>query len=186
MATKAAETRQENGRGSGGHWQCPRSSRRSVRSSRLFMPRLRGIRHGHQPCEPLSGGQASGIVLLSRSCRTPVVLVLSSRSAVWDPNSPACRMVRACGTCAVSSTPPGYRMLSDRLTGVEGDVTLDCSGLTFLDSSGLALFVATQRACRARGAKLVIVNPSRCVIRLLELTGSVDPAGCASLTRSAP
>jgi anti-sigma B factor antagonist len=65
----------------------------------------------------------------------------------------------------------GVPELGDRLAGVEGDVTLDCSGLTFLDSSGLALFVTTHRACQARGAKLAIVNPSPCVIRLLELTG---------------
>ena len=65
----------------------------------------------------------------------------------------------------------GVPALSGRLIGVDGDVTLDCSGLTFLDSSGLALFVATHRACQARGAKLAIVNPSQCVIRLLELTG---------------
>jgi anti-anti-sigma factor len=64
----------------------------------------------------------------------------------------------------------GVPELSDRLDGVEGDVTLDCSGLTFLSSAGLAAFVAIRRACRARGAKLLIVNPSRCVIRLLELT----------------
>jgi anti-anti-sigma factor len=65
----------------------------------------------------------------------------------------------------------GVQVLTDRLTGVEGDVTLDCSGLTFLDSSGLAFFLATQRACQARGAKLVLMNPSRCVTRLLEVTG---------------
>jgi anti-anti-sigma factor len=64
----------------------------------------------------------------------------------------------------------GVPELSGRLLGVEGDVTLDCSGLTFLDSSGLALFVATHHACHDRGAKLVIVDASRCVIRLLELT----------------
>jgi anti-anti-sigma factor len=65
----------------------------------------------------------------------------------------------------------GVQVLTDRLTGVEGDVTLDCSGLTFLDSSGLAFFLATQHACQARGAKLVLMNPSRCVTRLLEVTG---------------
>jgi phospholipid transport system transporter-binding protein len=62
--------------------------------------------------------------------------------------------------------------LRDRLNRVEeGDVTLDCSALTFLDSSGLALLVALYHARRARGAELVIVNPSRCVTRVLELTG---------------
>jgi anti-anti-sigma factor len=79
----------------------------------------------------------------------------------------------------------GVPELSDRLTGVEGDVILDCSGLTFLASSGLSLFVATQRACQARGAKMVIVNPSRCVIRLLELTNLSTLLGVPS-ARPAP
>ena len=58
-----------------------------------------------------------------------------------------------------------------QLAAVDGDVELDCSGLTFIDASGVRLFVAVQAACRARGAKLSIVNPSRCVVRLVELTG---------------
>ena len=58
-----------------------------------------------------------------------------------------------------------------RLDGGDGDVELDCAGLTFIDAAGLRLFVAVQAACRARGAKLSIVRPSRCVVRLLELTG---------------
>jgi stage II sporulation protein AA (anti-sigma F factor antagonist) len=79
----------------------------------------------------------------------------------------------------------GVPELSGRLIGVDGDVTLDCSGLTFLDSSGLALFVTTHRACQARGAKLAIVNPSQCVIRLLELTGLSTLLAVPS-ARSAP
>ena len=86
-----------------------------------------------------------------------------------------------CGELDAAGVPE----LSGRLTGVEGDVTLDCSGLTFLDSSGLALFVATYHACQARGAKLVIVNPSRCVIRVLELTG-LSTLLDAQSARSAP
>ena len=58
-----------------------------------------------------------------------------------------------------------------RLAGVNGDVELDGAGLTFIDASGLRLFVAIQACCRARGARLSIVNPSRCVIRLVDLTG---------------
>ena len=58
-----------------------------------------------------------------------------------------------------------------RLAGVCGDVELDGAGLSFIDASGLRLFVVIQACCRARGARLSIVNPSRCVIRLMELTG---------------
>ena len=57
-----------------------------------------------------------------------------------------------------------------QLAAVDGDLELDCAGLTFIDASGVRLFVAVQDACRARGAKLSIVNPSRCVVRLVELT----------------
>jgi len=57
------------------------------------------------------------------------------------------------------------------LVGVDGDVELDCSGLRFIDASGLGLFVELDTACRARSAKLLIINPSRYVARLLELTG---------------
>ena len=58
-----------------------------------------------------------------------------------------------------------------RLAGVNVDVELDAAGLTFIDASGLRLFVAIQACCRARGARLSIVNPSRCVIRLVDLAG---------------
>ena len=55
--------------------------------------------------------------------------------------------------------------------GVDGDVELECSRLRFIDASGLGLFVELDTACRARRAKLLIINPSRYVARLLELTG---------------
>jgi anti-anti-sigma factor len=58
-----------------------------------------------------------------------------------------------------------------RLVGADEDVQLDCAGLTFIDASGVKLFVAIQAACHARGAKMSIVNPSRCLIRLIDLTG---------------
>ena len=57
------------------------------------------------------------------------------------------------------------------LDGSDGDVELDCSGLGFIDAAGLGLFVELDAECRARSAQLLIINPSRCVIRLLELTG---------------
>jgi anti-sigma B factor antagonist len=57
------------------------------------------------------------------------------------------------------------------LAGVDGDVALDCSGLSFIDAAGVGLFVELDTECRARGAKLLVINPSRCVTRLLELTG---------------
>ena len=58
-----------------------------------------------------------------------------------------------------------------RLLAMLEDVELDCSGLTFIDASGVRLLAAAHRDCAARGAMLTIVDPSRCVVRLLALTG---------------
>jgi len=58
-----------------------------------------------------------------------------------------------------------------RVASMTGDVELDCSGLTFLDASGLRVLVAAHRDCQARGAMLTIVDPARCVVRLLASTG---------------
>jgi anti-anti-sigma factor len=57
------------------------------------------------------------------------------------------------------------------LVGVDGDIEIDCSGLSFMDAAGLGLFVELHAECRARSAQLAITNPSRCVVRLLELGG---------------
>jgi len=57
-----------------------------------------------------------------------------------------------------------------RLVGVDGDVEFDCAGLTFIDSAGINLFVELHHTLVGAGAKLTLVNPPRCVTRLLELT----------------
>jgi anti-sigma B factor antagonist len=76
-------------------------------------------------------------------------------------------------------------VVAARLDGLDGGVELECSGLTFVDSSALRLFLAVQRDCQSRGATLTIVNPSRPVMQLLALTGldsvlDVRPNGPAS------
>jgi anti-sigma B factor antagonist len=52
-----------------------------------------------------------------------------------------------------------------------GDITIDCSGLTFIDSSGLGMFVEFHKTREALGVKLVLIDPAPCVTRVLELTG---------------
>ena len=45
------------------------------------------------------------------------------------------------------------------LAGVDGDIEFDCSGLSFIDAAGLGLLVELDTECRARGAKLLVINP---------------------------
>ena len=109
-------------------------------------------------------------------CSTIIELMLNSCSASPEPAASAAPTLvvapdrpgslRLCGELDVAGVPEVWA----RLVGIDGDVELDCAGLTFIDASGLRLLVAVHAGCQARGAKLSIVNPSRCVTRLVELT----------------
>lgn len=60
------------------------------------------------------------------------------------------------------------RLLADE--GVQR-LVLDLSGLTFLDSSGLRVFVTAREALTARGGELALRSPSANAQRLLDITG---------------
>lgn len=49
-------------------------------------------------------------------------------------------------------------------------IRVDLSGVTFMDSSGLATLVSAQRQLDQPARELIIVNPSARVVRLLEST----------------
>lgn len=57
------------------------------------------------------------------------------------------------------------------LVDVDGDIELDCSGLTFIDCSGLRLLEEVRRACDAEGVQLTLIAPAHCLTRLLHLVG---------------
>lgn len=50
-------------------------------------------------------------------------------------------------------------------------LVLDLSGLTFLDSSGLRVFVTAREALTLRGGELALRDPSANTQRLLDITG---------------
>lgn len=61
--------------------------------------------------------------------------------------------------------------VSERLADLHSDIEVDCSRLDFIDAAGLRALLAAQCACAARGSTLVVVEPSRPMRRLLDLTG---------------
>jgi anti-anti-sigma factor len=64
----------------------------------------------------------------------------------------------------------GATRVFERLAELDGDIDVDCSGLAFIDASGLRSLLAAHQICDARGNKLVVVAPSRQVRHLLDLT----------------
>jgi anti-anti-sigma factor len=80
------------------------------------------------------------------------------------------RGLRLIGEVDLSTAP----YLSDALAELngDGDVTLDLSEMTFIDSSGLVVIVAYARSLD--GPKVVLTNASDATRRILELTNLDD------------
>ena len=51
------------------------------------------------------------------------------------------------------------------------DLLVDLSGVTFVDSSGLAVLLMAARRWAAEGRSFVVHEPSRAVSRIIDLTG---------------
>ena len=64
--------------------------------------------------------------------------------------------------------------LQRALSQAEGDVCLDLSEVTFLDSSGLRLLLGQHQALAERGNRFEIAKPHPQVRRYLEISGLAD------------
>ncbi len=58
--------------------------------------------------------------------------------------------------------------------GTDADATLDLGQVQFIDSSGLRTIVTSHQQFEQANARLVLIDPSESVTRLLEITGLLD------------
>ncbi len=70
-------------------------------------------------------------------------------------------------------TCPELAAALDPLPG-SGDVHVDLSAVGFMDSSGLRALIAAHQGAGEADRRLVIVNPSSAVMRLIEISGLSD------------
>jgi anti-sigma B factor antagonist len=71
-------------------------------------------------------------------------------------------------------TAPALRDAADDLLVERTDLRVDMRNVEFIDSSGLGVLVSITEAARDAGGDLVLVAPSRAVVRLLELSGLAE------------
>lgn len=53
------------------------------------------------------------------------------------------------------------------------DAIVDLSAVTFMDSTGVSMLIGLQKAAESREGHVTLVQPSRIVLRVLEITGLV-------------
>ena len=62
-------------------------------------------------------------------------------------------------------------LLARQLLAGPGNLVIDLSGLSFIDSAGLAVLIAADKGMRRAGTQLVLAAPQAPVDKVLRLTG---------------
>jgi anti-sigma B factor antagonist len=82
--------------------------------------------------------------------------------------------ILARGEIDLFTCPPLREALQRAALSGEKDVALDLSGVSFMDSTGIALMINAQRRLRRRGHRFHVVCDQGPVLRTLAITGIVD------------
>ena len=82
--------------------------------------------------------------------------------------------VRVTGDIDLATATELRQRLDFVLAAGTGDVDLDLSEVTFLDSTGLVALLDARQALHDNHQQLRVRNPSRPVLRVFELTGVLD------------
>jgi anti-anti-sigma factor len=74
------------------------------------------------------------------------------------------------GELDMQTAPELQRLLEDLVRKGHGDIHVDCSGLTFIDSSGLAAFAHIDKLLRSRSSHVRLVGVNGACRRTFVLT----------------
>ena len=80
-------------------------------------------------------------------------------------------MVEVIGELDLDTAPRLGEALVDLAGQGRVHVTLDLTGMTFIDSTGLSVFVSGLKRLRETGGALALRSPSTTAMKVLEITG---------------
>ena len=78
-------------------------------------------------------------------------------------------MIRVQGEVDLYSSPDLRGVILKSVPSTKGDLLIDLSGVTYIDSSGVATLVEGLRRARESGIGFALVAPSPAVMQVLEL-----------------
>ena len=99
-------------------------------------------------------------------------------------------VVTVLGEIDLATGPLLWECLATAIPDAERRLVIDLSGITFIDSTGMAVFMQAQKQLRHRGAELILRAPRASARRVLSITG-LDTAiavqdGSVTTTLAAP
>lgn len=104
---------------------------------------------------------------------------MSSAEPVGHPVDFASRIIReeagvvvaVEGQIDMATVPLLWGSLEEATSAVSTRLIVDVSGATFVDSTGMAVFLMAHKRLRGQGAELVLRDPTPAVRRVLQVAG---------------
>jgi anti-sigma B factor antagonist len=96
----------------------------------------------------------------------PAQLELSCRTG---PNG--YQIVSVAGELDIATAEQAYSYLSEVIDGRPAPVTVDLSGLTFCDASGLGVLARAARYARQKGRQLALASARPSLLKIMRITG---------------
>jgi anti-sigma B factor antagonist len=98
---------------------------------------------------------------------------LAEQSFLLTASSTTARRIDVAGELDLAASGALRAALGGYVDG-GGDVTVDLSAVTFLDSTALTVLIQANTLLSASGARLIVAEPSPVVVRVLHLAGVFD------------
>ena len=126
---------------------------------------------------PVPDGGSDAVVITAGSVRRgrppagaepaePAQLELSCRTG-----SNGYQIVSVTGELDIATAELAYSYLSEVIDGRLAPVTVDLSGLTFCDASGLGVLARSARYARQKGRQLALASARPSLLKIMRITG---------------
>ena len=81
------------------------------------------------------------------------------------------QIVSVTGELDIATAEQAYSYLSEVIDGRQAPVTVDLSGLTFCDASGLGVLARSARYARQKGRQLALASARPSLLKIMRITG---------------
>ena len=88
---------------------------------------------------------------------------------IEQEQSPEESLIRVSGEVDLYSSPELRKTILKTVPSARGAVAIDLSGVTYIDSSGVATLVEGLRSARKADTEFILVSPSAAVLQVLQL-----------------
>jgi anti-sigma B factor antagonist len=118
---------------------------------------------------PVPDGGSDAAVITAERAAEPAQLELSCRTG-----ANGYQIVSVAGELDIATAEQAYSYLSEVIDGrLKGSapVTVDLSGLTFCDASGLGVLARAARYARQKGRRLALASARPSLLKIMRITG---------------